>query len=146
MQPASGIGVPRPGLLTFTATGRSDGSSFSKKLNLGVDQKGHSKHIRTNWHWDSLVWTQTLRLVWVSSTILPKQENMWSKKRPQLHWRQLIFKPDFSPTVSEIYSTALQNWDLGKYLHVYYIGKNFNMKLFQSVMLFRLIILINTIK
>lgn len=31
-------GVPRPGLLRLTATGRSDGCCFGKKLNWGVDQ------------------------------------------------------------------------------------------------------------
>jgi len=41
-------GVAQPGLLMLTATGRSDSSSFGKKLNLGADQKGSNKHIRIN--------------------------------------------------------------------------------------------------
>lgn len=42
---------PQSGLVTLTATRRSDGSSFGKKLHLGADQKGHNKHIRTNCYW-----------------------------------------------------------------------------------------------
>lgn len=32
-------GVPRPGLLMLPAAGRSDGSSFGKKLNLGLTKR-----------------------------------------------------------------------------------------------------------
>jgi len=54
--------------------------------------------------------------------MLTKQENLLCKQKPQLichtYGRQLIFKPVLIPTVSEIYLNALQDWDLGKYLHV----------------------------